>query len=60
MLNMCKELCGGKKDKERSKKDKKDKHGNKDGKDDGKGGAKHKMKNVHTFNIIGQGKKNTD
>jgi len=59
MLSMCRELCGGKKEKDR-KKDKKDKHGKGDGKDDGKGGNKHKMKNVHQFTIIGQGKKNTD
>lgn len=58
MLQMCKELCGGKKEKDK-KKDKKDKHGNSQGKD-GKDGNKHKMKNVHQFTIIGQGKKNTD
>lgn len=42
------------------KKDKKDKHGNSTGKEDGKSAGKHKMKNVHTFSIVGQGKKNID
>ena len=42
------------------KKDKKDKHGNNASKEDGKSAGKHKMKNVHTFSIVGQGKKNID
>lgn len=61
MFSFCQDLCRSKKDKDRAKKDKKDKHGREaGGKDDGKGGAKHKMKNVHTFTVVGQGKKNTD
>ena len=57
MLSFCKDLCRSKKDKDRGKKDKKDKHGG--SKEDG-GKAKHKMKNVHSWQIIGQGKKNID
>ena len=60
MFSFCRDLCRSQKDKDRAKKDKKDKHGsNASGKDE-KAGSKHKMKNVHTFSVIGQGKKNTD
>lgn len=61
MLGFCRDLCRSKKEKDRLKKEKKDKHGGKDGgKDDGKGAKQHKMKNVHSASIIGQGKKNVD
>ena len=56
---MCRDLCRSKKDKEKAKKEKKDKHGAAAGKEDAKN-SKHKMKNVHTYTMIGQGKKNTD
>lgn len=50
MLSFCRDLCRSKKDKDRSKKDKKDKHSG--SKEDG-GKGKHKMKNVHSWQIIG-------
>ena len=60
MMQFCTDLCRSKKEKDRMKKDKKDKHGNSTSKEDGKSAGKHKMKNVHTFSIVGQGKKNID
>ena len=61
MFSACRDLCKSKKEREKGRKDKKEKHGGAKGdKEDGKGNNKHKMKNVHTFSIIGQGKKNTD
>ncbi len=52
MLAWCRGLC---KDQKKNKKDKKDKHG---GKEENKN--KHKLKNVYTFSITGQGKKNVE
>lgn len=52
MISWCRGLC---KDPKSKKKDKKDKHGNKE---DSKG--KHKVKNVYTYSMTGQGKKNVE
>ena len=52
MLGWCRGLC---RDQKKGKKDKKDKHG---AKEDAKN--KHKIRNVFTYTITGQGKKNVE
>jgi hypothetical protein len=53
MISWCKSLC--KSGKDQKKKDKKDRHGKGD---DSKN--KHKVKNVYTYSLTGQGKKNVE